>query len=70
MENTADDILRAFPAGETAGDMLAEAARLHEMGLGYPLNMMCSLYYESAGGPSSLEGEAGEKKGQTKTSYE
>lgn len=47
MENRADEILRAFPAGEAASDMLAEAARLDELGLGYPLNMMCSLYYES-----------------------
>jgi len=60
MENTADDILRAFPAGETAGDMLAEAARLDEMGLGYPLNMMCSLYYESTGELPCCEDGAGE----------
>lgn len=54
MENTADEILRAFPAGENASDMLAEAARLDELGLGYPLNMMCSLYYESTCEPPQL----------------
>ena len=29
------------------GRMLAEADRLNRQALGYPLNLMCSLYYET-----------------------
>lgn len=64
MENSADEMLRAFPAGEAASDILAEAARLDELGLGYPLNMMCSLYYESTCGPPCLQGDAAPRKGR------
>lgn len=35
-------------AGEEPGDVLAEEARLTELGVNYPLNLMHSLYYESS----------------------
>lgn len=64
MENSADEMLRAFPEGEAASDILAEAARLDELGLGYPLNMMCSLYYESTCAPPDLQGTAAPREGR------
>ena len=36
-------------AGEEPGDILAEEARLDELGVGFPLNMMHTLYYETSG---------------------
>ncbi len=30
------------------GSMLANADRFNEQALGYPLNLMCSLYYETS----------------------
>ncbi len=49
MDRLADHIadlyeLHGCPA---AGNMLEEAVRLEEQSLGYPLNLMCSLYYET-----------------------
>ncbi len=49
MAENADDYDIRKRAGEETGDMLAEEARLNELGLGFPLNMMHTLYYESSG---------------------
>ncbi len=45
-ENIAD--LYDLPGRPAAGDTLEEAVWLDEQPLGYPLNLMCSLYYESS----------------------
>ena len=49
MDDVTDDYELRMRAGEEAGDILAEEARLDELGIGEPLNMMHSLYYESSG---------------------
>ena len=54
MDEYTDDYKQRKCAGEEAGDILAEEARLAELGLSYPLNMMHMLYYE--GGAESLSG--------------
>ena len=46
MDNHADAYETRKLAGEEPGDMLAEEARLNELGLGFPLNRMYMLYYE------------------------
>ncbi len=50
MERLADSIadLYDLPGRPSAGDTLEEAVWLDEQPLGYPLNLMCSLYYESS----------------------
>ena len=53
MNEYTDEYNQRKRAGEEAGDMLAEEARLAELGLSYPLNMMHQLYYE--GGAESLD---------------
>ena len=52
MDEYTDEYNQRKCAGEEAGDILAEEARLAELGLSYPLNMMHMLYYE--GGAESL----------------
>ncbi len=49
MERLADNIadLYDLPGRPAAGNTLEEAVWLDEQPLGYPLNLMCSLYYES-----------------------
>ncbi len=49
MDEATDDYEPRKRAGEEAGDILAEEARLAELGVWYPLNMMHTLYYESSG---------------------
>lgn len=49
MNEVTDDYAQRKLAGEEAGDMLAEEARLDELGVGFPLNMMHTLYYECGG---------------------
>lgn len=49
MDDNQDEYAQRKLAGEEAGDMLSEEARLCEMGLSYPLNMMHTLYYEMPG---------------------
>lgn len=53
MTEYADEYNQRKCAGEAAGDILAEEARLAELGLSYPLNMMHMLYYEGSGEPFS-----------------
>ncbi len=50
MERLADNIadLYELHGRPAAGDTLEEAVWLEEQSLGYPLNLMCTLYYESA----------------------
>ncbi len=50
MERLADTIadLYELPGRPVAGDTLEEAVWLDEQPLGYPLNLMCTLYYESS----------------------
>ncbi len=50
MERFADQIadLYDLPGRPAAGDTLEEAVWLEEQPLGYPLNLMCTLYYESS----------------------
>ncbi len=50
MERLADTIadLYELPGRPAAGDTLEEAVWLEEQPLGYPLNLMCSLYYETS----------------------
>ncbi len=49
MERLADNIadLYELHGRPAAGDTLEEAVWLEEQSLGYPLNLMCTLYYES-----------------------
>lgn len=47
MDLSADEIEREENADLHAEDMLSEAERLNEESLGYPLNFMFTLYYES-----------------------
>ncbi len=49
MERLADHIadLYELHGRPAAGDTLEEAVWLEEQSLGYPLNLMCTLYYES-----------------------
>lgn len=49
MDEQTDDYAMRKRAGEEAGDILAEEARLEELGVGFPLNMMHTLYYEGSG---------------------
>ena len=51
MTEYADEYNQRKCAGEAAGDILAEEARLAELGLSYPLNLMHMLYYEGSGEP-------------------
>ena len=56
-----DEYCQRKLAGEEPGDILAEEARLAELGLLYPLNMMHTLYYESSGDdPAALRGHIAE----------
>ena len=48
MDTVLDAYSLRMQAGEEPGDMLAEEARLTELGVNYPLNLMHSLYYESS----------------------
>ncbi len=50
MERLADEIadLYDLPGRPAAGDTLEEAVWLDEQPLGYPLNLMVTLYYESS----------------------
>lgn len=48
MDLSADEIEREENNGLHAADMLLEAERLNEDALGYPLNFMFTLYYESS----------------------
>ncbi len=50
MDRLADTIadLYNLPGRPAAGDTLEEAVWLDEQPLGYPLNLMCTLYYESS----------------------
>ncbi len=50
MERLADNIadLYELHGRPAAGNTLEEAVWLDEQALGYPLNLMCSLYYESS----------------------
>lgn len=48
MDLSADEIERKENNGLHAADMLLEAERLNEDALGYPLNFMFTLYYESS----------------------
>lgn len=48
MDLSADEIEREENNGLRAADMLLEAERLNEDALGYPLNFMFTLYYESS----------------------
>ncbi len=50
MERLADSIADRynFPGRPAAGDTLEEAVWFDERPLGYPLNLMCTLYYESS----------------------
>ncbi len=49
MERHAEEIadLYEFHDRPSAGDTLEEAVWIEEQSLGYPLNLMCTLYYES-----------------------
>ncbi len=49
MDRLADNIadLYELHGRPAAGNTLEEAVWLEEQSLGYPLNLMCSLYYES-----------------------
>ncbi len=49
MERLADNIADLYELHDrpAAGDTLEEAVWLEEQSLGYPLNLMCTLYYES-----------------------
>ncbi len=48
MDGLADNIADQYErhGGPAAGKTLEEAVWLEEQSLGYPLNLMCSLYYE------------------------
>ena len=48
MDTVLDAYSLRMQAGEEPGDMLAEEARLTELGVNYPLNLMHSLYYMSS----------------------
>lgn len=69
MNLSADEILREEERNEPKADnMLREAERLNEEGLGYPLNIMVSLYYESSSDeePSHAPGD-GNPASETRT---
>lgn len=56
-----DEMPGEMQDGEHDDDMLGEAAWLNEQGLGYPLNMMYTLYYETTLDeplPSPSEGDS------------
>lgn len=55
MDLSADEIERDGNNGLHAADMLQEAERLNEDALGYPLNFMFTLYYESSFASSAEE---------------
>lgn len=55
MDLSADEIERDGNNSLHAADMLQEAERLNEDALGYPLNFMFTLYYESSFASSAEE---------------